>query len=129
MSGGMVVTDQAFGNVSRERKLAAHLGVSFAEHQCRTDDEMVNAVAGARVVFVNFAPLTRRVLEAMEADAVLIRYGIGYDNVDISSASELGIRVCNVPDYGADTGVDFIAPQLNEFPLPACAVDRSESPP
>lgn len=81
MSGGLVVSDQTFGNVSRERKLAAHLGVPFAEHQCRTEDEMVNAVGGARVVFVNFAPVTRRVLQVMEADAVLIRYGIGYDKV------------------------------------------------
>ena len=33
---------------------------------------------------------------------MIIRYGAGYDNVDISYAKEKGIIVCNTPDYGTD---------------------------
>ncbi|GAB3268459.1 C-terminal binding protein [Arthrobacter pigmenti] len=106
MSAGIVVTDQIFGDVAREREMAQRLEIPFADHQCSTEDETVEAVAGAQVVFVNFAPISRRVLEAMDAAAVVIRYGIGYDNVDVAAAAELGIRVCNVPDYGADTVAD-----------------------
>lgn len=125
MSGGLVVTDQTFGNVMRERELAAHLGVPFAEHQCRTEDETVTAVTGARVVLVNFAPVTRRVLEVMESDAVIIRYGIGYDNVDLSAASELGIRVCNVPDYGASTVADHTVALLLSMLRKVTLLDRA----
>jgi lactate dehydrogenase-like 2-hydroxyacid dehydrogenase len=31
---------------------------------------------------------------------------VGYDNVDIKAAAELGIRVSNVPDYGVDEVAD-----------------------
>jgi D-3-phosphoglycerate dehydrogenase len=102
----VVVTDQAFGGVERERAVAAAHGVPFSEHQVREEAETAQAVDGARVVFVNFAPITRRVLERLAPGAVVIRYGIGYDNVDVEAASELGVTVCNVPDYGADTVAD-----------------------
>src|ERR1700712_3896493 len=100
MTGQVVVTDQTFGNVARERALAERLGLSFADHQCRTEAETVAAVSGAQIVFVNFAPITRKVLAALAPGALVIRYGIGFDNVDTQAARELGVRVSNIPDYG-----------------------------
>jgi lactate dehydrogenase-like 2-hydroxyacid dehydrogenase len=42
----------------------------------------------------------------------VIRYGVGYNNVDISEAKKRGIKVCIVPDYGveevAQSAVSFI---------------------
>ena len=32
--------------------------------------------------------------------------GVGYDNVDIKTAGELGIPVCNIPDYGTEEVAD-----------------------
>ena len=31
---------------------------------------------------------------------IFVKYGVGYDDVDIERFGKLGIRVCNVPDYG-----------------------------
>ncbi len=36
----------------------------------------------------------------------LVRSGVGYDNVDLTAARELGVVVCNVPDYGTDEVAD-----------------------
>jgi lactate dehydrogenase-like 2-hydroxyacid dehydrogenase len=33
---------------------------------------------------------------------IIVRYGAGFDNVDINAASERNIIVCNTPDYGID---------------------------
>lgn len=33
---------------------------------------------------------------------MIIRYAIGVDNIDLAAASERGIPVVNVPDYGID---------------------------
>lgn len=103
---GIVVTDQTFGDLSQERNLAARHQLPFEDYQCRTETETLEAVTGARIVFVNFAPITRAVLTALEPGATVIRYGIGFDNVDIAAARDLGIHVCNVPDYGVSTVAD-----------------------
>ena len=42
----------------------------------------------------------------MRRARVIVRYGIGVDNVDLKAASERGIPVCNVPDYCVDEVAD-----------------------
>ncbi len=106
MTRRVVVTDHAFGGVKAEAEVAARFGAEFAEHQCRAEEETARAVAGADVVLVNFAPISETVLRAMAPGATVVRYGIGYDNVDIAAAERLGISVANVPDYGSDTVAD-----------------------
>jgi D-3-phosphoglycerate dehydrogenase len=106
MTAKVVVSDQAFGNVTREEAAARRFCADFDAYQCVSEVETKEALTGADVAFVNFAPVTRPVLEAMAPGALVIRYGIGYDNVDVAAARELGISVSNVPDYGADTVAD-----------------------
>lgn len=48
----------------------------------------------------------RELLSKMKNCKVIVRVGVGYDNVDIKAASEYGITVCNVPDYGTDDVAD-----------------------
>ena len=42
----------------------------------------------------------------------IIRYGVGYNNVNVDEAARRGIKVCIVPDYGvkevAQTAVSYI---------------------
>lgn len=108
----VVVTDHAFVDTAHEEQVAAEHGCGFAVHACTSEDETVAAVAGAEVAFVNFAPVTRAVLAAMAPGATVVRYGIGYDNVDVAAAGELGVQVANVPDYGVSTVADHAAASL-----------------
>lgn len=102
----IVVADHNFTELENERSAAAALSARFEVYQATTEDEAREAVRGADVVLVNFAPITAKVLDELSAGAVVIRYGIGYDNVDLQAANERGVSVCNVPDYGADTVAD-----------------------
>lgn len=118
----VVVTDHAFGDVAQEQAAAASVGAAFREHRCRGEAETIAAVEGAGVVLNNFAPMTRNVQRALAPGAVVIRYGVGVDNVDLAAARELGVRVCNVPDYGVDEVADHaaamalsLARRLNRF--------------
>jgi D-3-phosphoglycerate dehydrogenase len=108
----VVVTDQAFGGVEQEEAMAAAAGAAFSSHQCTTEEETLEAVRGADVALVNFAPMTEKVLSAMGAGATVVRYGIGYDNVDVEAARRLGVAVANVPDYGSDTVADHAAAMI-----------------
>ena len=42
----------------------------------------------------------------MRRARVIVRYGIGVDNVDLEAARRCGIPVCNVPDYCIDEVAD-----------------------
>lgn len=102
----VVVTDHIFPALDRERAFAEGIGAEFRAAQCTTEEATVEVVRGADIVFVNFAPVTPAVLDALAPGAVLIRYGVGWDNVDTDAANARGISVCNVPDYGTTTVAD-----------------------
>ncbi|KXX60712.1 MULTISPECIES: C-terminal binding protein [unclassified Rhodococcus (in: high G+C Gram-positive bacteria)] len=102
----MVITDHNFAGEDFERAAAKELDADFAVFHATTEAEAIEAVRGADVALVNFAPMTAAALAAMNPNGVVVRYGIGFDNVDLDAATRLGVRVCNVPDYGADTVAD-----------------------
>ncbi|MGM0931172.1 MAG: C-terminal binding protein [Actinomycetota bacterium] len=108
----VVVTDHAFRDVTIEEAAAAKNGAAFACFACTNEQETAEAVAGADVAIVNFAPITHAVLERMNPGATVVRYGIGYDNVDLDAARQLGVQVANVPDYGVDTVADHAVASL-----------------
>ncbi|MFO0930034.1 MAG: C-terminal binding protein, partial [Gemmataceae bacterium] len=64
------------------------------------------AVAGVDAVLTQFAPVNASVIAAMNQARVIVRYGIGVDNVDLEAARARGIPVCNVPDYCIDEVAD-----------------------
>ncbi|WP_040841888.1 C-terminal binding protein [Nocardia brevicatena] len=120
----IVITDHNFSDLRYERETAAALGAQLHEFDAKTETEAIEAVRGADITFVNFAPITAAALAAMNSDAVVIRYGIGFDNVDLDAAARSGIRVCNVPDYGADTVADHAVTLILMLTRKIVAFDR-----
>ena len=102
----ITVTDHVFESVAKEQQLAEEFQAEFREAHCVSEADTIRAVEGAKVVFVNFAPITPAVVESLAPEAVVIRYGVGWDNVDVEAANRLGVSVCNVPDYGTSTVAD-----------------------
>lgn len=102
----LVVTDQSFGVLPEASAVAERLGIVLESHQARTEQETMAVTAGADAVLVQYAPITRAVLAGLAPGATVVRYGIGYDNIDVVAARELGVRVAAVPDYGVDTVAD-----------------------
>lgn len=41
-------------------------------------------------------------LARLERCRVVVRYGVGVDNVDLAAAARAGVTVCNVPEYGVE---------------------------
>jgi D-3-phosphoglycerate dehydrogenase len=58
--------------------------------------------------------LDRVFLEAVPSLKAIVRYGVGLDNVDLTTATTLGMIVCNVPDYCVEeVGVHVLACALS----------------
>jgi len=53
-------------------------------------------------IITQYADVNRAVIESLEHCKVIIKYGIGINNIDVEAATEKGIYVCNIPDYGVD---------------------------
>jgi D-3-phosphoglycerate dehydrogenase / 2-oxoglutarate reductase len=99
MKQKVVITDWGFASLEPERKVFASLDVELMDYQCKTEEEVADAVADADVILVQWAPVKRKALDAMRKCKGIVRYGIGLDNIDLVGAKEKGIPVRNVPDY------------------------------
>ncbi len=102
----VVVTDYRFASLDVEAGILEPLGCEVVGAQCTTPAEVIDLVADAYHVITQFAPVTAEAIDAMQRARVIVRYGIGVDNVDLEAACRRHIPVCNVPDYCVDEVAD-----------------------
>jgi len=102
----IVITDCGFANIFPETAAITEAGFELAYAQCKTADDVMSAAADADGIMVQFAPVTAEVIYSLSRCKVIVRYGIGVDNVDLAVAKAKGIPVCNVPDYCIDEVAD-----------------------
>lgn len=101
-----VITDYGFPTITIEREIIETAGGQLATFQCKTEEEVIAATKEADAILVQWAPLTHAVLQQLPHCKVIVRYGIGIDNIDLDAARSRGIMVCNVPDYCIDEVAD-----------------------
>src|SRR5262249_25916920 len=102
----VLVTDHTFDPLDIEQAILQPVEGILDAHQCKTPEQLLPLVADADAVLTQFAPVNARVIAAMKRARVIVRYGIGVDNVDLEAARARGIPVCNVPDYCIDEVAD-----------------------
>ena len=103
----VAITDYTFPDLSFEEAVLRPAGVeivSFKEK--RPPAEVAELVRDADAVIAQFASVNADVVNAMTKAKAIVRYGIGFDNVDCNAARERGIAVCNIPDYCIDEVAD-----------------------
>jgi len=101
-----VITPHGFPNVNQEKALLAEIGVELEEIKSLDPQEIGELSRDAEVLFVQYAKITKDTIVQLEKCKVIIRYGIGVDNVDLEAAAAKGIYVCNVPHYCGDEVAD-----------------------
>ena len=103
----VVVTDYTFDSLDVERGILEPLGCEIiASKKIPPHEELARLVADADHVITQFAPVKAAVIATMRRARVIVRYGVGVDNVDLDAARARGIPVCNVPDYCTDEVAD-----------------------
>jgi D-3-phosphoglycerate dehydrogenase / 2-oxoglutarate reductase len=97
----VLITDHAFPAIDLQRKVIEAAGFTLEEVKpnCKAENEVIEKCGRADVLMVQWAPITRRVLQALPQVRGVVRYGVGVDNIDVQGAKELGRMVSNVPNY------------------------------
>ncbi len=95
----IVYTDHGFESIEIERGIIKSADGNLTVAQCKTAEEVVEVAADADALLVQWAPVTAEVIARLQQCKVIVRMGIGFDNVDIEAARQKNIPVCNVPDY------------------------------
>lgn len=98
----IIITDCDHDNLHEEEAVFQKAGMSYTLLQCRTEEEVIAQCREGEILINQYAPMTERVLRHLPVLKLIIRYGVGYNNIDVEAATRLGIQVCNIPDYGTD---------------------------
>jgi len=97
----VIITDHSFPHIDHERAIIEGAGFALEEIKpiCKTEDDIIRTCGAADVLLVQWAPVTRRVLQALPNVRCIVRYGVGVNNFELDAAKDLGVVAANVPDF------------------------------
>jgi D-3-phosphoglycerate dehydrogenase / 2-oxoglutarate reductase len=125
VAGVVAITDCDHGDVDPERAVLDGHDVELRVLACRTPEEVAAQAGDADVLINQYVPVTAAVLDALPRCRLVVRYGVGVDNVDLQAATERGVWVANVPDYGRDEVADHTLALAMALLRGVVALDRS----
>ena len=89
-------------SVAEEEAVFGAAGLRWGQAIARTEDDFLRQCAAAHGLLIQYGDVSRRVIEGLPRLRLMVRYGVGVDGIDVEAATERGIPVVNVPDYGTD---------------------------
>lgn len=95
----MAVTDCEHIDYTQEREICEANGIGFVKYDLKDEAEAAEVLKDFTVVGNQYLKMTDSLMDKLPNLKVIVRYGMGVDNVDIPAATRHGIKVCNVPDY------------------------------
>ncbi len=98
----VVLLKHGYPSVQREREIIQAAGGEFVDADAFTDTEGIQKCEDAEGILVRWLPITRALMGRFRRCKVIIRYGVGYDNVDVAAATEAKIIVGHIPQYCLD---------------------------
>jgi D-3-phosphoglycerate dehydrogenase len=101
-----VITDWTFNDLDLEKQILESNQIELSGKQSKTESDLIALVSEADAVITQFAKINANVIGAMKKAKVIVRYGIGVDNVDLAAARSRNIPVCNIPSYCIDEVAD-----------------------
>ena len=102
----VVITDFILDELEPEQGVLGEIAhvVALGAH---SEEELAGRIEGAdAIILYHEVSLTRRTVQRLAQCKLIVRAGVGIDNVDRECARLRGIPVANVPDYGSEEVAD-----------------------
>ncbi len=103
-----------------ERRVLGQINADLIPSHGITSPESREVLRKADVLMITLQKVTSEVMDGMPNCKLISRLGVGIDNIDVPAATQRGIWVANVPDYGVDEvsvhAMSLVLAQLRGLP-------------
>ena len=102
----VVITDFIRDELEPERRILAGIA-DVTALEAHSEDELRGRIEAAdAIILYHEISITRSTIERLSGCKLIVRGGVGFDNVDCRAARAKGIPVATVPDYGSEEVAD-----------------------
>jgi len=98
----VVLIEHGYASIEQEREIISAAGGELIDAENLGLKEALRLCEEADAVLFRRIPFTADMIRKLRRCRILLRYGIGTDNVDLKAATEAGIIVGHVPSYCID---------------------------
>jgi D-3-phosphoglycerate dehydrogenase len=98
----VVLLKHGYPTVEHERRIVTQAGGEFIDTDNSSEEEALHACEQADAILVRWVRITPELIKRFRRCKIIVRYGVGYDNIDAEAATEAGIIVGHVPNYCID---------------------------
>jgi D-3-phosphoglycerate dehydrogenase / 2-oxoglutarate reductase len=113
MSEALVLLSERLGKVTVDERRVEADGARVASAALWTEADIADNAGGAALIIAGAVePFTAAVLARLPELRAVVRRGVGFDNVDVDAATDLGIVVANVPDASVEEVSDHALAML-----------------
>ena len=98
----VVLLKHGYPSIAHERRIVSAAGGEVIDTDPLSEDQALAACEDADAILVRWNRITPELIQRFGKCRIIIRYGVGYDNVDVAAATAAGIIVGHVPNYCLD---------------------------
>ena len=121
----VMMTDYAWPSVEPERGVLEEISAELIVAESGTEEEFIELAPQVDGILTCWLNVTTAVVEAAQQCKVIGRCGIGLDNIDVETATALGMVVTNVPAYCIDEVSDHTMALLLSCARKISLLDRT----
>ena len=121
----VLITDNDYRSLEIEEGVFSRYGVRLLTTQCHSPKEIIQAGQEAQILINQYTPITARVFAALPQVLGAIRYGKGYDSIDVEGATSAGVWVVNLPDYSDEEVAEHAIGLVLCLNRKLCAMNRA----
>lgn len=96
----VAITDLDHPDIELEQEVLHKFDIDPVWLNCKTEDDLIEQCQGFKALINQYAPFTEKVFAGLPGLRMVVRFGVGVDNIDLKAATKYNVAICNVPDYG-----------------------------
>ncbi len=95
----VLITDAYHKNFHIEHTILKSIGAELHIGYCRAEKDLLKFNSNMDALLVSYIYISEKIMKYFSRCKVIVRYGVGVDNIDLKAATKFNIMVVNVPDY------------------------------